>query len=258
MCVPLPTKLIYQQSKFCVCVCAMIFAPMVFCLSVFLSRQDQTCEISGVRRPVVEAWLAHDLRARIILIRTNRFARKSLFSKVRPLFVRIGCGSPMLWCFAPSVASKIRKLRLIGKWNRKIGKSDFPSLYRVSKSRVCLICKIQVPRCWFSESYTGKIPASKNQKGLHFWFSDFLNFWFLSLGQRKTHFPKHWGPSTNRGQPRHSRFYPQSVRRIMSREWSGRNGVKRGYSQEMVTRATPTDPRKLFMIRVKSTNDSRE
>ena len=57
------------------------------------------------------------------------------------------CGSPMLWCFAPSVASKIRKLRIIGKWDRKIGKSDFPSLYRVSKSRVCLICKIQVPRC---------------------------------------------------------------------------------------------------------------
>ena len=56
------------------------------------------------------------------------------------------CGSRMLWCFAPSVASKIRKLRLIGKWNRKIGKSDFPSFYRVSKSRVCLICKIQVPR----------------------------------------------------------------------------------------------------------------
>ena len=27
----------------------------------------------------------------------------------------IACGSPILWCFAQSVASKIRKLRLIGK-----------------------------------------------------------------------------------------------------------------------------------------------
>ena len=59
----------------------------------------------------------------------------------------IVCGSPMLWCFAPSVASKIRKFRLIGKWNRKIGKSDFLSLYRVSKSRVRLMPNIQVPRC---------------------------------------------------------------------------------------------------------------
>ena len=33
--------------------------------------------------------------------------------------------------------------------NRKVGKSAFPSLYRVSKTRVCLMRKIQVLRCCF-------------------------------------------------------------------------------------------------------------
>ena len=43
-------------------------------------------------------------------------------------------------------------------------KTGFPSLYRVSKNRDCLMRKIQVPRYCFSESYTGNISASKNQK----------------------------------------------------------------------------------------------
>ena len=55
------------------------------------------------------------------------------------------------------------------------------------------MCTIQVPRCCFSESYTGKIPASKNQeKGCIF---DFLIFEFLMIEARakKTPFPKALG-----------------------------------------------------------------
>ena len=69
-----------------------------------------------------------------------------------PLYENQQCGGNRLWVpdalvLCPLCGFKIRKLRLIGKWNRKIGKSDFPSLYRVSKSRVCLMRTIQVPRC---------------------------------------------------------------------------------------------------------------
>ena len=53
-----------------------------------------------------------------------------------------------------------RKLAL----SRKIGKSAFPSLHRASKSRVFLMRRNPGPEMLFSESYTGKIPASKNQK----------------------------------------------------------------------------------------------
>ena len=79
---------------------------------------------------------------------------------------RMICGSPMLWCFAHSGASKNRKLQLIGKITCAVLKnriSTLLSLHRVSKSHVCLVHKIQVLRCCFSDSHTRKIPASKSK-----------------------------------------------------------------------------------------------
>ena len=168
--------------------------------------------------------------------------------------LEIPCGSPiMLWCFARSVASKIRKLQFsvpqkeVGKrssitffvfgtllvtfrslflmllslfsslfyqtpfagtpfaarWsvnrkielalNWKIGKLAFLSLYRDSKTRVCLMRKIQVPRCCFLLSLIpGKYRHRKIKKGCIF---DFLIFKFLILepGTKKTPFPKALG-----------------------------------------------------------------
>ena len=110
--------------------------------------------------------------------------------------MNIGCVSPMLWCSARSVASKIRKLWLIGKCKCNRPESEhrnmvLPSLHRVSKIRVRLMRKIQVPRCffffwvWYWEDTGIEMPIMSTF--LIFWFFQFLMF---EPGAKKPSFPK--------------------------------------------------------------------
>ena len=109
---------------------------------------------------------------------------------------------------SPRNSVRAKKLTEFGAWNRTLPNrirpvSDFPSLQWVSKSRVCLLRKLQVPRCcccfffFFSESEPRRYRHQNSQKYLYFLIFWFLNFGFFEPGARKTHLPKHWGPSKN-------------------------------------------------------------
>ena len=68
---------------------------------------------------------------------------------------------------------------------QKIGKSAFLSLQRDSKARVGPMRKIQVPRCCSSESYTLKIPASKDQKNVCIFDVQIFEFLIFEPGAKK-------------------------------------------------------------------------
>ena len=67
------------------------------------------------------------------------------------------------------------------------------------------------------------------------------------------------GPTTirtNRGQPRHSQFYPQSIRSIISLGNGPKGGLRGAIRKTRVPKGVRIDSHELFVIRATSANDS--